>query len=95
MTSAITWPVPAADPVEITGAGMQLLRNVDLVKRKLNPTLEVSTIVCVMYDARTKLADQVDIPILLIHGEDDTVVPYEQSQIMATALKKAGKPVEK
>jgi len=37
----------------------QLLRNVDLVKRKLNPTLEVSTIVCVMYDARTKLADQV------------------------------------
>lgn len=37
----------------------QLLRNVDLVKRKLNPSLEVSTIVCVMYDARTKLADQV------------------------------------
>jgi chromosome partitioning protein len=37
----------------------QLLRNVDLVKRNLNPTLEVSTIVCVMYDARTKLADQV------------------------------------
>ncbi len=41
-----------------------------------------------------KLADQVDIPILLIHGKDDTVVPYVQSQIMATALKKAGKPVE-
>jgi chromosome partitioning protein len=37
----------------------QLLRNVDLVKRNLNPKLEVSTIVCVMYDARTKLADQV------------------------------------
>ncbi len=37
----------------------QLLRNVDLVKRNLNPTLEVSTIVCVMYDARTKLAEQV------------------------------------
>ena len=37
----------------------QLLRNVDLVRRNLNPTLEVSTIVCVMYDARTKLADQV------------------------------------
>ena len=27
--------------------------------RNLNPELEVSTIVCVMYDARTKLADQV------------------------------------
>ncbi len=37
----------------------QLLRNVDLVKRNLNPTLEVSTILCVMYDARTKLAEQV------------------------------------
>ena len=37
----------------------QLLRNVDLVKRNLNPTLEVTTIVCVMYDARTKLAEQV------------------------------------
>ena len=37
----------------------QLLRNVELVQPNLNPTLEVSTIVCVMYDARTKLADQV------------------------------------
>jgi chromosome partitioning protein len=37
----------------------QLLRNVDLVRRNLNPTLAVTTIVCVMYDARTKLADQV------------------------------------
>jgi chromosome partitioning protein len=37
----------------------QLLRNVDLVKKNLNPTLEVSTIVCVMYDARTKLAGEV------------------------------------
>ncbi len=37
----------------------QLLRNVDLVRRNLNPALHVSTIVCVMYDARTKLADQV------------------------------------
>lgn len=37
----------------------QLLRNVDLVKRNLNPPLEVSTIVCVMYDARTKLSEQV------------------------------------
>jgi chromosome partitioning protein len=37
----------------------QLLRNVDLVRRNLNPSLHVGTIVCVMYDARTKLADQV------------------------------------
>ncbi|MCR5880785.1 S9 family peptidase [Phenylobacterium sp. J367] len=33
-------------------------------------------------------------PILLIHGEQDTVVPAEQSQSMADALKAAGKPYE-
>ncbi|MEJ0022664.1 MAG: alpha/beta fold hydrolase [Alphaproteobacteria bacterium] len=30
-------------------------------------------------------------PILLIHGRDDTVVPYAQSAEMAEALKRAGK----
>ncbi|MBL8769933.1 MAG: S9 family peptidase [Phenylobacterium sp.] len=39
-------------------------------------------------------AEKADAPILLIHGRDDTVVPVEQSQIMAAALQKAGKPVE-
>ncbi len=38
-------------------------------------------------------AAKVDIPVLLIHGKDDTVVRYDQSQAMADALKKAGKPV--
>jgi dipeptidyl aminopeptidase/acylaminoacyl peptidase len=33
-------------------------------------------------------------PILLIHGKDDTVVPYEQSEVMEKALKHAGKPVQ-
>jgi dienelactone hydrolase len=37
---------------------------------------------------------QADAPILLIHGKDDIVVPYEQSATMAAALRKAGKPVE-
>ena len=37
----------------------QLLRNVQLVQSNLNETLEVSTIVLTMFDARTKLADQV------------------------------------
>lgn len=55
----------------------QLLRNVDLVKRNLNPTLEVSTIVCVMYDARTKLSDQVVQEVREHFGEKvcRTVVP--------------------
>jgi dipeptidyl aminopeptidase/acylaminoacyl peptidase len=33
-------------------------------------------------------------PVLLIHGRDDTVVPYEQSDLMADALRHAGKSVE-
>jgi chromosome partitioning protein len=37
----------------------QLLRNVQLVQSNLNPRLEVSAIVLTMYDARTKLAEQV------------------------------------
>ena len=37
----------------------QLIRNVDLVTRNLNPELTLSTIVLVMFDARTKLSGQV------------------------------------
>jgi chromosome partitioning protein len=37
----------------------QLLRTIDMVKAHLNPTLAVSTILLTMYDARTRLADQV------------------------------------
>jgi chromosome partitioning protein len=55
----------------------QLLRNVDLVRRNLNPQLHVSTIVCVMYDARTKLADQVVTEVRDHFGDKvvNTVVP--------------------
>ena len=38
--------------------------------------------------------DAVNVPILLIHGEDDTVVPFEQSKVMLSALKRAGKSVQ-
>ena len=37
----------------------QLLRTIDMVKAHLNPGLAVSTILLTMYDARTRLADQV------------------------------------
>ena len=37
----------------------QLLKNIDLVKRHLNPTLHVSTILLTMYDGRTRLSAQV------------------------------------
>jgi dipeptidyl aminopeptidase/acylaminoacyl peptidase len=37
---------------------------------------------------------QVSIPVLLIHGKDDTVVLYDQSQVMFDALRRAGKTAE-
>jgi len=42
----------------LEGVG-QLIRNVDLVRRNLNPRLVMSTIVLVMFDARTKLSGAV------------------------------------
>jgi dipeptidyl aminopeptidase/acylaminoacyl peptidase len=41
-----------------------------------------------------KHVDKVTIPILLIHGRDDTVVPFSQSDDMADALTDAKKQVE-
>jgi dipeptidyl aminopeptidase/acylaminoacyl peptidase len=41
-----------------------------------------------------RFAARADAPVLLIHGKDDTVVGYKQSQVMADALKDARKPYE-
>ena len=41
-----------------------------------------------------RFADRADAPIMLIHGEDDTVVPFSHSDKMADALKDAGKSYE-
>jgi dipeptidyl aminopeptidase/acylaminoacyl peptidase len=38
-------------------------------------------------------AANAEIPILIVHGKDDTVVDYRQSTVMADALRQAGKPV--
>jgi dipeptidyl aminopeptidase/acylaminoacyl peptidase len=40
-----------------------------------------------------RLAAQFKAPVLLLHGSDDRLVPFEQSQDMADALKGAGKRV--
>lgn len=45
------------------------------------------------YSAR-RHADEVGMPILIVHGELDYTVPVEQSQDMVAALKKAKKPYE-
>jgi len=39
-------------------------------------------------------AANVRIPVLLIHGEDDTVVPFQQSELMRDALNRAGRPTQ-
>ncbi len=38
--------------------------------------------------------DAITVPVLLVHGKDDTVVPFEQSQLMYDALKGAHKDVQ-
>ena len=60
----------------LEGVG-QLLRNVNLVEKTLNPDLEISTIVLVMFDARTKLADQVASEVREYFGDKvcHTIVP--------------------
>jgi dipeptidyl aminopeptidase/acylaminoacyl peptidase len=41
-----------------------------------------------------KHLDAIAVPVLLIHGKDDTIVPFEQSQQMYDALKSAHKNVQ-
>ncbi|RZQ65002.1 ParA family protein [Amycolatopsis suaedae] len=55
----------------------QLLSNIDLVQRHLNPELAVSTILLTMYDGRTKLADQVTNEVRNHFGDTvlKTVIP--------------------
>ena len=38
-------------------------------------------------------ADKIKVPILLVHGRRDTVVRFDQSEVMERALRKAGKDV--
>lgn len=73
------------DDVKISGRNKTLIRSLRSEIGKGRSLTEISP---------ARLADQADAPILLIHGKDDTVVLYNQSQTMADALKDAGKPFE-
>lgn len=42
----------------------------------------------------SRLVSRIEGPVLLIHGREDTVVPFEQSEIMERAMRQAGKDVE-
>jgi len=61
---------------------------VDYWKEQMGPSSQLDAV------SPAKQAARADCPILLIHGTDDTVVPYNQSERMESALKSAGKPVE-
>lgn len=39
-------------------------------------------------------AEQITVPLMLIHGRDDTTVPYDQSSDLVKALKHLGRPAE-
>lgn len=56
-TSEVLIPIQC-EYYALEGLG-QLLRNIEMVRKHLNPTLNLSTILLTMYDGRTKLADQV------------------------------------
>jgi len=58
------------------------------LKEELGERKDLGTISPVNFAAKA------DAPVLLIHGKDDTVVPYGQSTAMAVALRAAGKQVE-
>lgn len=77
-----------------TSAGVRL--NTNLRTRYGERWLGVSDAGDPSIDERSPLrhADGVSVPVLLIHGRDDTVVPYEQSRRMADALERLHKPVE-
>lgn len=55
----------------------QLLRNVDLIKSGLNPSLTVGGIILTMYDARTKLSEEVAREVRSHFGDQvfSTIVP--------------------
>ena len=70
----------------------QLLRNVDLVKRNLNPGLEVSTIVCVMFDASTKLSAQV-VEEVRAHFGDKVVRSVVPRNVRLSEAPSFGQPI--
>ncbi|MGO4703345.1 alpha/beta hydrolase family protein [Dyella sp. 2RAB6] len=41
-----------------------------------------------------KLADKIDVPVLLVHGEDDQRAPFAQAKAMRAALEAAHKPYQ-
>ena len=71
----------------------QLLTNVELIRQSLNPGLEVTSIILVMYDARTRLAEQVAGEVRTHFGEvvRQAVVPRS---VRLSEAPSYGQPIE-
>jgi chromosome partitioning protein len=70
----------------------QLLHSVDLVRRHLNPRLEISGVLLTMYDSRTNLSDQVAAEVRRYFGEKvyETIIPRS---IRLAEAPSYGKPI--
>jgi len=75
----------ARDDVAASGGDDMLRRN---LKTMVGAGRDLKAISPISY------VDKVSVPVLLIHGKDDTVVRYSQSANMADALRHAGKAIE-
>lgn len=71
----------------------QLLKNVDLVRRQLNPSLKVEGVVLTMYDARTNLSRDVAAQVRQHFGDDTyrTVIPRS---VRISEAPSYGEPIE-
>lgn len=76
----------------LEGVG-QLMRNVDLVTRNLNPSLEVEGVVMTMFDGRTNLASEVVAQVRqhFTHRAYDTIIPRTVRLSEAPSF---GEPIE-
>jgi chromosome partitioning protein len=70
----------------------QLLHSVDLVRRHLNPALDISGVLLTMYDSRTNLSDQVAAEVRKHFGERvyNTIIPRSVRLAEAPSY---GKPI--
>jgi dipeptidyl aminopeptidase/acylaminoacyl peptidase len=90
----------AAAIAGVSDLGLLLGENVNLygkdsaAQEQLRETLGQSTSQKLAATSPAQHAADVKIPLLLIHGDQDTVVPPEQSEVMAKAMKVANRPVE-
>jgi dipeptidyl aminopeptidase/acylaminoacyl peptidase len=90
----------AASIAGISDLGLLLVEQVRLFGtdsgsfQELRKTLAGSSTTTLVASSPAHQVASIRAPVLLIHGDKDTVVPFEQSQHMADAMKAAGKPVE-